>query len=135
MTSGGGGREEERVDENHPRVEDPLGKVVFLVVSDQLGPDPEIGRILMRAFLGTLSKGKSLPAKLLFLNRGVHLTTEGSEVVDVLRELERSGAEILSCGTCLDYFGKRDRLHAGRVSNMHETVETLTGGFRAVTIG
>jgi hypothetical protein len=41
---------------------------------------------------------------------------------------------VLSCGTCLEFFGKRDGLAVGRVSNMYETVETLTGPYRVVTI-
>lgn len=111
------------------------GPAVVLVVSDQIGPEPELGRVLMRAFLGTLSKATSRPSRLMFLNKGVHLTTEGSEVADVLRELEASGVEVLSCGTCLEFFGKREQLIVGRVSNMYDTVETLTGPSKIVTIG
>jgi selenium metabolism protein YedF len=106
----------------------------ILVTSDRIGPEPELGGILMRAFLATLGKAPSLPARLLFVNRGVHLTTEGSEVLDVLRELQAAGAEVLSCGTCLEFFQKRGSLAVGRVSNMYETVETLTGHYRVVTI-
>lgn len=105
-----------------------------LVTSDHIGAEPELGRILMRAFLGALGKAPRLPAKLLFLNRGVHLTTEGSEVLDVLRELHAAGVEVLSCGTCLEFFGRRDSLAVGRVSNMYETVETVTGPYPVVTI-
>ncbi len=111
-----------------------LGTAI-LIVSDQVGPEPELGKILMRSLLGTLGKASRLPAKLLFLNRGVHLTTEGSEVLDVLAELEAAGVEVLSCGTCLEFFGKREKLKAGRVSNMYDTVESLTGRFKVVTIG
>jgi selenium metabolism protein YedF len=114
---------------------EPGERVAMLVVSEAIGPEPELGRVLMRAFLGTLVKAASRPSRLLFVNRGVHLTTEGSEVAGVLAELEASGVELLSCGTCLDYFGKRDRLLVGRVSNMYETVETLTGPAKVVTIG
>ncbi|MBI5439675.1 MAG: sulfurtransferase-like selenium metabolism protein YedF [Deltaproteobacteria bacterium] len=107
----------------------------LLVLSDQIGPEPELGRILIRAFLATLSSAASRPSKLMFLNRGIHLTTAGSEVVDVLRELEKVGIEILSCGTCLDFFGKREQLVVGRISNMYDTVETLTGPSKVVTVG
>jgi selenium metabolism protein YedF len=106
----------------------------LLVTSDQIGPEAELGHILMRAFLATLPKAGQRPAKVLFLNRGIHLTTEGSQVLDILEELRQSGVEVLSCGTCLEFFGKRDSLRVGRVSNMYETVETLTGRYRVVTI-
>ena len=107
---------------------------VLMVTSERIGPEPELGAILMRAFLSTLPKAGEKPAKALFLNRGVHLTTEGSDVLDVLKELEQDGTEVLSCGTCLEFFGKRDCLRVGRVSNMYETVETLFGPHRVVTI-
>jgi selenium metabolism protein YedF len=107
---------------------------VLMVTSDRIGPEPELGTILMRTFLSTLPKGGQKPSKALFLNRGVHLTTDGSEVLGVLEELERSGTEILSCGTCLEFFGKRESLRVGRVSNMYETVETLLGPCRLVSI-
>ncbi|GAB4255741.1 MAG: sulfurtransferase-like selenium metabolism protein YedF [Deferrisomatales bacterium] len=106
----------------------------LLILSDRVGPEPELGAVLMRAFLSTLTQASRRPEKLLFLNRGVHLTTEDSPVLDVLGEVERAGVEILSCGTCLEFFGKRDRLAVGRVSNMYDTVETLTGTHRVVTI-
>ncbi|MHB8765654.1 MAG: sulfurtransferase-like selenium metabolism protein YedF, partial [Deferrisomatales bacterium] len=106
----------------------------MLVTSDRLGPDPELGAILIKAFLATLVQATDLPAKVLFLNRGVHLTTRGSPVLDVVADLEKAGVQVLSCGTCLEFFGKRDQLAVGRVSNMYDTVETLTGAFRVVTI-
>ncbi|MBI5014497.1 MAG: sulfurtransferase-like selenium metabolism protein YedF [Deltaproteobacteria bacterium] len=106
----------------------------LLVTTDAIGPEPELGRILMRAFLGALGKASTLPAKVLFLNRGVFLTTGGSDVLDILRELEVAGVTVLSCGTCLEFFRKRDDLAVGQVSNMYETVETLTGRYRVVTL-
>ncbi len=100
------------------------GKVV-LVLSDSMGDERELGRMLMRAFLSTLKEASRRPKKLLFVNRGVFLTTEGSPVIDVLRELEGMGVEIYSCGTCLDYFDLKDKLLVGAVTNMYDTVETL----------
>lgn len=105
-----------------------------LITSDGLGPDPELGKILLRAFLNTLGQASRRPAKLLFLNRGVFLTTEGSEVLEALAELERGGTEILSCGTCLEFLGRKGALRVGKVSNMYDTVETLTGSYRVVSL-
>jgi hypothetical protein len=33
--------------------------------------------------------------------------------------------EILSCGTCLDYFGLKPKLQVGRISNMYEILSSL----------
>ncbi len=107
----------------------------LLITSDRIGPEPELGKILMRAFLNTLGQATTRPARVLFLNQGIHLTTDGSEALDVLAELEQNGIEVFSCGTCLEYFGKRDALRVGKVSNMYDTVETLTGAYKIVSVG
>jgi selenium metabolism protein YedF len=107
----------------------------ILITSDRIGPEAELGGILMRAFLNTLPQADVAPARLLFLNRGVLLTTSGSESLEVLQELAAAGTEVFSCGTCLEFFDKRDALGVGSVSNMYATVETLTDGFRVVTVG
>ena len=109
--------------------------LALLVVSDRIGPEPDLGELLLRSFLGTLAQAGSKPARMLFLNRGVHLTTEGSSALEVLQDLAAAGVEIFSCGTCLEYFGKKDKVRVGRVASMYDTVETLTGAFRTVTVG
>jgi peroxiredoxin family protein len=54
------------------------------------------------------------------------LTTEGSDVIDILKQLEEKGVEILSCGTCLDFYNLKDKLSVGRVTNMYEIAEKTT---------
>jgi selenium metabolism protein YedF len=106
----------------------PEIRPVVLLGSDQFGEgEPELGRVLMSGFLKTLKEVAPLPAKMIFANTGVRLTTEGSGLLRDLRELEDLGVEILSCGTCLDYFELKEKLGAGRVSNMHEIASALLG--------
>jgi len=108
---------------------------VILVGTDRLGRgSDELGSVLMRSFLYTLTQLPSPPGTLIFINAGVHLTTEGSPVLDELRQLQDRGTEILSCGTCLDYFGLREKLAVGRVTNMYEIVETLTSPRRVIAL-
>jgi selenium metabolism protein YedF len=110
----------------------PTGTVV-LVTSDTLGSGPqELGQILLRAFVRTLKDAEPRPTRLLFLNNGVLLTTEGSYLLDELRGLEEAGVELLSCGPCLDYFQIKDRLRVGRVSNMQEIVGSLSAAARVI---
>lgn len=111
------------------------GKAVILVNSDQIGADPELGALLMSAFLNTLPQITDKPGKIIFLNTGVNLTTHGSPVLDALGELAQSGVEILSCGTCLDFLEKKDRLKVGKITNMYDTAETLTGPLKVVSLG
>lgn len=100
-------------------------KKVLLVLSDSMGEERELGDILMRAFFSTLKESSQKPDRIILINRGVFLTTQGSKLIDVLKELEELGIEIYSCGTCLDYFGLKDKLAVGKVTNMYDTVEAL----------
>jgi selenium metabolism protein YedF len=94
--------------------------------------DDDLGRILMVAFVKTLKSLSPRPKTLLFMNGGVKLTAEGSELVDALRELEADGAELLVCGTCLDFFHLKEKLGAGKVSNMFEIASRLVAADRVV---
>jgi selenium metabolism protein YedF len=99
---------------------------VILVTSDRIGDGPEeLGTLLMKNFIITLLDLHNLPDSIFFLNTGVHLTTEGSEVVEALSRLQNLGVEIMSCGLCLDYFHKKESLAVGSVTNMYNTVESI----------
>jgi intracellular sulfur oxidation DsrE/DsrF family protein len=71
---------------------------------------------------------------MLFLNSGVRLTTEGSDLLEALDKLAGMGVEILSCGLCLDYFGIKDKLISGGTTNMLTTVETILGNERVIRL-
>jgi selenium metabolism protein YedF len=110
------------------------GDVVF-ITTDRLGTgDQQLGEILMKAFLNTLWDAEPKPAKLLFLNDAVRLTTEGSEVLDSLRLLEGAGVGIFSCGTCLEYYQLKDKLKVGQVTNMYDTVGSLLAAGKIIKI-
>jgi len=105
----------------------------LLVTSDRLGDGPEeLGLLLMKNFIITLLESAELPDKILFMNRGVLLTTEGSELLEALEKLGNRGVEVLSCGVCLDFFGKREAVRAGSVTNMFTIVESLMSGSGAI---
>ncbi|MFH1624673.1 MAG: sulfurtransferase-like selenium metabolism protein YedF [Pseudomonadota bacterium] len=96
--------------------------IVVYVNSDMMGiGDEKLGRILLKAFFKTLVEPKTL----IFINSGVKLTTEGSEVIEEIKELEKRGIEVLSCGTCLDFYGLNEKLQVGIVSNMYDIVNYL----------
>jgi selenium metabolism protein YedF len=110
------------------------GDVVF-ITTDRLGTGTkQLGEILMKAFLNTLWDAESKPAKLIFMNDGVKLTTEGSDVLESLRLLDKAGVKIFSCGTCLDYYHLKDKLKVGLVTNMYDTVESLLSAGKIIRI-
>jgi selenium metabolism protein YedF len=109
------------------------GTVVF-ITSDRLGDGPEeLGRLLMKNFIITLLDLPEAPDRLLFANSGVHLTTEGSELLEALEALGNLGTEVLSCGVCLDYFKKKELLRSGGVTTMFTIVESLQQAGRVLT--
>lgn len=111
------------------------GKTVYLFKSETLGEgSAELGGILMRGFIYAIKEAKPLPDKMLFMNGAVYLTTTGSPVLEDLQELENMGVEMLSCGTCLDYFQLKDRLQVGSITNLYDTADSIAGAARCITL-
>jgi selenium metabolism protein YedF len=112
-----------------------LSDFVIFIDSDSLGRgSEELGKILMRSFLQTLEQSESRPQKIILMNSGVKLSCEGSEVLEDLQEFSRKGVEILSCGTCLDYFGVKKKLRVGKVSNMYEILDSLARAGKVIKV-
>ncbi|MBN1127628.1 MAG: sulfurtransferase-like selenium metabolism protein YedF [Chitinispirillaceae bacterium] len=100
---------------------------IIVFSSDKMGSgSEELGEILMKAFVNTIRDVSPLPSHLVFYNSGIFLTIEGSSVVESLKHLESLGISLLVCGTCAEYFGKKDAVRVGTVSNMYTILETMT---------
>ena len=100
---------------------------VAVISSATMGTgNEELGRVLMKGFIYALSQLDRLPSRILFYNSGIMLTTEGSDSIEDLKSMEAQGVEILSCGTCLDYYGRKDKLEVGEVTNMYSIVEAMS---------
>lgn len=109
------------------------GKTVVFVSSDKMGSgDDELGHILMKNFIFTLLEINPVPDALYFVNAGVKLTTKGSDVLEALGRLADQGADIASCGLCLEFFDLKESLAVGRATNMLDTVETLSTAGRII---
>lgn len=109
------------------------GKTVAFVSSDAMGNgSDELGRLLMKNFLFTLTELETVPDVLLFVNAGVKLTTEGSESLEALEKIACMGADIASCGLCLDFFHLKEKLAVGRATNMLDIAETLQKAGRII---
>ena len=102
--------------------------VVVAINSAKMGVGhDELGGVLIKGFIFALTQMDELPSAILFYNGGATLTTEGSTSLEDLKNLEAQGVEILTCGTCLNYYGLSDKLRVGEVTNMYSIVEKLTG--------
>ncbi len=110
-------------------------KIVILVGSDRMGRgDDELGAKLMISFLKTLEEMGEELWRLVFINSGVRLTIEGSEVLSVLQRYEREGLLILVCGTCLDHFRLLDQKRVGETTNMLDIVTALQLADKVITL-
>jgi selenium metabolism protein YedF len=87
--------------------------------------EPDLGAKLMNSFLNVILESGSLPAKIICMGTGIFLTTENSPVKDILDKFLENGAEILSCGTCLEYYGRTEKLIIGSPTNMKDTVNAM----------
>lgn len=112
----------------------PEGGVAILVKSDLFGQgDEELGQILMQGFLYALNETEGI-THIIFMNRGVYLTTEGSPVLAHLKSLQEKGVAILSCGICLEFYQKKQQLAVGTVTNMYAAMEILSSSARSLTV-
>jgi selenium metabolism protein YedF len=110
--------------ENIPSENLDKKNTVVVISSDKMGEGmEELGKILMKGFIYTLTEMDELPSTILFYNSGARLTVEGSDSIEDLKILQENGTEILTCGTCLNFYGIQDKLSIGEVSNMYTIVE------------
>lgn len=121
-------------DENPTALNSGLAPATLLFTRDRIGDNEELGELLLEGLINTLPDSVNLPEIMIFLNSGVRLTTTGSHVLESLRMLESRGVEIRSCGTCLDYYGLKDKLCVGIITNMFETANRITAGGKVVSI-
>lgn len=127
--------ENEQISEKQTSEHNNNGKV-YLIGTNILGNgSEELGKVLIKGFIYTLTQTKPYPKCLLFVNSGVKLTSEGSDVLDDLNKLLQCGTRIVSCGTCLDYYKLKDKLSIGEVTNMYDIVETITENPNVITLG
>jgi len=108
-------------------------KVVVYINSHLLGiGDEALGSFLMKAFLKTLMDLERRPDRLILINSGVQLASEDSKVLETLMVLSEKGVEIVSCGTCIDFYGLKDKMKVGAISNMYDILQSLLEADRVI---
>lgn len=99
------------------------GKVVVLSANTMGSGDEQLGKKLMKAFIFALTNQDEAPEKVICYNSGAYLTTEDPDTIKDLKSLEEAGTVVMTCGTCLDFYGLKEKLQVGIVSNMYDIVE------------
>lgn len=108
---------------------------VIVITKNKVGTgNDELGAMLMKSYTYALTEAKPLPKSILFLNSGATLTVQGSEVLGNIQKLSELGVEIMTCGTCLDYYGIKEKLAVGIVGNMYTIVEKMHEASKVINI-
>lgn len=127
------GAPQENQEEEVSCMPDTRGNTVVVVSSDRMGSgNDELGKVLIKGFIFAVTQLDTLPKTMLFYNGGATLTTEESDSLEDLKSLEAQGVEILTCGTCLDYYGLKEKLAVGSVTNMYSIVETMANAGKII---
>jgi selenium metabolism protein YedF len=110
--------------------------LAVLLTSKTLGKrDEALGDVLMKAFLGTLSQGSTVPETIALMNEGVMLALPENSTSESLEELQAKGTQILVCGTCTKHFGVTEQIRLGTISNMFDIVEALRKAGKILSVG
>ena len=110
-------------------------KIMVMCATDRMGfGDDELGLKLMLSFLRTLKEMGPDLWRLVFVNNGVKLTIDGSEVLDDLKGYDNNGIKILVCGTCLTHFNLLERKQVGETTNMLDIVTAMQLADKVISI-
>lgn len=111
------------------------GPLVVTIPADVMGRgNDELGGVLIRAFLHSLSEISPLPDRIIFFNTGVRLVTRDSPVLEDVRNLAEQGVDIVACGTCVDFLGLKGQIAVGEISNMYSIIEMLFEAGKVVSL-
>ncbi len=87
--------------------------------NNQLGRGNEdLGKELINEFVNTLKKEKNLPSKIIFYNAGVFLITGNSSIIEVFKEFEQAGIELLICERSVNCFNLKNQISIGSIISM-----------------
>jgi selenium metabolism protein YedF len=110
-------------------------KIMVMLATDRMGyGDDELGLKLMISYIKTLKEMGSELWRLVFVNNGVKLTIEESEVLPVLKAYEKQGLHILVCGTCLTHFHLLHQKQVGETTNMLDIVTAMQLADKVISI-
>jgi selenium metabolism protein YedF len=112
-----------------------LGEWSVFIGKDIIGAgNEELGKLLMKMFFYTILESDDLPKSVLFINDGVKVPTLNQQAIEHLKDLEKKGVEIFSCGTCLQFYGLEEKLNVGKVGNMYNIINSMKVSSKVITL-
>jgi len=109
--------------------------LVVVIGRDTMGEGAqELGKILIKGFIYSLTELPTPPKYVIFFNSGAHLTSKESNTIDDLKKLEEKGVKVLTCGTCVNFYNLQDKLAVGGIVNMYEITERMSSASNVINI-
>lgn len=113
----------------------PAEGVTVVLGKDTLGAGAEeLGKILIKGFIYSLTELPVAPKQLLCFNAGVRLAAKNSNTVDDLRKLEEAGTEVLLCGTCVNFYELQEEVAVGSITDMYGITSRLAEARSVITV-
>lgn len=111
----------------------PASHYSVVIKSELMGSgDDELGALLMRGFINSIHEVDQLPSHVILYNGGVKLAVSGVDTCESLKALESKGVTILLCGTCLDFYGLKEKIGVGVIGNMFKISEITTASSKVI---
>jgi intracellular sulfur oxidation DsrE/DsrF family protein len=112
-----------------------MDDTVLLITRNGMGSaEVELQHRLLTNYLRLLLENGTLPGAICFYTDGVRLVTEGSPVLELLRQLEAKGVHLIVCQTCINYFALADRVRAGVVGGMGDILAAQAKAAKVITL-
>jgi selenium metabolism protein YedF len=113
--------------------EEMTNNFLYCLTSDKIGcQDQELGSRLMNTFFLKLVQAVKHPSHIILMERGVNLLLPESPSLDAIKMLEERGVTMLACQTCLDYYGIKEKIGAGKISNMPDIIEAMQAAAKVI---
>ncbi|MGL6063639.1 MAG: sulfurtransferase-like selenium metabolism protein YedF [Fusobacteriaceae bacterium] len=107
--------------------------VVVVIDSTEMGKGKEeLGKILMKGFIYTLTELETLPTSVILYNAGVLLGVQGSDSEEDLKKLEELGVSIFLCGACTNFYNVTEKIKIGTITNMYNILNIQMKGDKII---
>ena len=113
-----------------------MENLLLIIAREGMGSAPhELQTVLIINFFRTLLKENKTPGNIFFYADGVKLNQRGSVIEDYLVELETRGTKIVTCTTCLNFFGiVPDELVSGVKGGMNDLVALTEKSSKVISL-
>ena len=116
------------------KADEPPSRLTVVISHDAFGGGAEaLGRILIKGFIYSLSELERAPEFVIFLNAGAFLTSARSNALDDLWKLEERGTKVLTCGTCVNFYGLPVPA-VGEITDMYGIAEKMANAGKLLSI-